>query len=127
MTVRDVVSRWRAEQRRFERLGVLVDGAKLIGQLLDEIEGAAIAEGDEFLSLDKAATESGYSPHHLARLIREGRIPNAGRVHAPRIRGSDLPKKPPTLRSAPPMMHLLGVGPGQVARAIVAREEEAPR
>jgi len=127
MTVRDVVSRWRAEQLRFERLGALVDGAKLIGQLLDEVESAAVADNDEVLSLAEAATESGYSPQHLARLIRESRIPNAGRVHAPRIRRSDLPKKPPTLRSARPRMHLLGVGPGQVARAIVAREEEAPR
>lgn len=127
MTLRDVVARWRAEQLRFERLGVLADGGKLIGQLLDEVENATIAEAEEILSLAEAAGETGYSANHLARLLREGRISNAGRPHAPRIRRSDLPKKPPPLRSARPKVHLLGVGPGQVARAIVARGEEAPR
>jgi hypothetical protein len=35
--------------------------------------------------LAEASAQSGYSQDHLARLIREGRLPNAGRPHAPRI------------------------------------------
>ncbi|HKG95620.1 MAG TPA: hypothetical protein VKA84_27165 [Gemmatimonadaceae bacterium] len=51
----------------------------------------AIREGaDERLSLSEAALRSGYSAEHLARLIREGRLPNAGRRGSPRLRAGDL-------------------------------------
>ena len=42
-----------------------------------------------------AARESGYSADHLGRLVRDGRIPNAGRPGAPRIARSHLPRKAP--------------------------------
>ena len=32
----------------------------------------------------------GYTAAHLSELIRQGRIPNAGRIGAPRIRRADL-------------------------------------
>jgi hypothetical protein len=44
--------------------------------------------------MEEAARESGYSAEHLGRLIRTGRIPNAGRRSAPRVRRGDLPAKP---------------------------------
>ncbi len=34
-----------------------------------------------------------YSADHLGRLVREGKLPNAGREGAPRIRLQDLPRK----------------------------------
>jgi hypothetical protein len=36
---------------------------------------------------------SGYSADHLGELVREGKIPNAGRKNAPLIRRLDLPMK----------------------------------
>lgn len=36
---------------------------------------------------------TGYSPAHLGRLVREGKIPNHGRTNAPRVRRGDLPVK----------------------------------
>ena len=50
--------------------------------------------GDERLTLAQASARSGYSQDHLARLIREGRLPNAGRRGSPRIRAGDLPVRP---------------------------------
>ena len=47
-------------------------------------------------SLVEAARESGYSADHLGRLVRDGRIPNAGRPGAPRIARRDLPRKAQT-------------------------------
>ena len=44
MTIEAVVSRWRTEQTRFEELGALVDGAKLIGRILDDLETAQFSE-----------------------------------------------------------------------------------
>ena len=43
------------------------------------LEEALAAENDEVLTLQRAAAESGYSADHLGRLVREGKIPNAGR------------------------------------------------
>ena len=53
--------------------------------------------------LVEAARESGYSADHLGRLVRDGKIPNAGRPGAPRIARRDLPRKahaPPEARLA---------------------------
>lgn len=61
--------------------------------LAEELEAALALANTETLSLDDASRESGYSSDHLARLIRSGAIPNAGRKHAPAIRRSDLPRK----------------------------------
>ena len=46
------------------------------------------------LTLAEAAQESGYSVDHLERLVREGKISNAGRRGKPMIRRSDLPIRP---------------------------------
>ena len=59
-----------------------------------ELEAALRAGEDQLLDLQEAACESGYSPDHLGRMVREGRIPNSGRRNAPRIRRRDLPKRP---------------------------------
>ncbi len=59
------------------------------------VERALQEEAEERLTLAEAAARSGYSQDHLARLIREGRLPNAGRPHAPRIRAADLPRRSP--------------------------------
>ncbi len=57
------------------------------------VERALQEHADERLTLAEASARSGYSQDHLARLIREGRLPNAGRPHAPRIRAADLPTR----------------------------------
>lgn len=46
------------------------------------------------LTLKEAAQESGYSPDHLGKLVRDNTLPNAGSPNAPRIRRKDLPRKP---------------------------------
>jgi len=46
------------------------------------------------LPLSAAAAESGYSAAHLGDLIRDGKLPNAGRPNSPRILRRDLPYKP---------------------------------
>lgn len=63
------------------------DAARMIEEALDSAQ-------NEALTLQAAAEESGYSSDHLGRLVREGKIPNAGRPNAPRIKRGDLPIKP---------------------------------
>jgi hypothetical protein len=54
-----------------------------------ELEAALAAHGQETLTLVQAARESGFTADHLSASIKKGRIPNAGRDGAPRIRRSD--------------------------------------
>jgi hypothetical protein len=94
MTVREVLTRWSQRREEYELAGALVDAAKLITQFVTDIENAIRCEADNVLTLRGAAAKSGYSVDHLARMIREGRIANAGRRNAPRIREGDLPRRP---------------------------------
>lgn len=62
-------------------------------QAAAELEDALHSATAHVVTLEQAATVSGYTADHLARLLRTGRIPNAGRRNAPRIRVGDLPSK----------------------------------
>jgi hypothetical protein len=55
------------------------------------IERALRDQADERLTIAQAALRSGYSQDHLSRLLRSGKLRNAGRRGAPRIRAGDLP------------------------------------
>src|SRR2546422_9668941 len=69
------------------------DRARAMEWAASLVERALRDQADERLTLAQASARSGYSQGHLARLIREGRLPNAGRPHAPRIRAADLPSR----------------------------------
>ena len=64
-------------------------------RLVREVRDALVADGETAVSLTEAEQLSGYSRDHLARLVRQGAIPNAGRPNAPRIRRADLPRRGP--------------------------------
>lgn len=88
----DLVLEWRVEADLLEARG-LRESATVIRSLADDLEAVLGREKEESLSLKEAARESGYSSDHLGRLVRSGKIPNAGRPGAPRIRRGDLPRK----------------------------------
>ena len=67
----------------------------------ERIEQALDRLDDQPLTLAEAALRSGYSRDHLARIIREGRVPNAGRRGSPRIRAADLPIRPRPVLAGP--------------------------
>jgi hypothetical protein len=75
---------WRARAELMRRHGAL-EAAATCDACAQELEAAAQRDGGEVLTLGQAAAESGKSAGHLARLVRSGSIPNAGRKHAPRI------------------------------------------
>ena len=82
------------------------------------MESAVREHADERLTLAQAALRSGYSAEHLARLVREGRLANAGRRGSPRIRAGDLPVRPPRgIAAARPRAY----DPVADARAIAGR------
>jgi hypothetical protein len=113
-----LVTEWRIRAVELRRYGAEAQAVTL-ERAAQELEDAATRVSDDLLTLAQAATEGGYSPDHLGRMIRDGKVPNAGRPNAPKIRRRDLPVKPATLR--PPAEHatLANVGREQIARAVV--------
>ena len=96
--------RWRSKAGLFrdhEKVSLAIAYEKCAAAL----EEALVSEGEAALTLQEAADESGYSTDHIGRLIREGKIPNAGRPGAPRIARGDLPIKPEVV-SRPPIRQL---------------------
>ena len=85
---------WRGKAKSLRRYGS--ETAALVLDLCAEDLETTIRERDQTtLSLVEAARESGYSRDHLGRLVRDGKIPNAGRPNAPRIARRHLPRKAP--------------------------------
>lgn len=93
MTREEMIELWTERQKAFARVHAIVDGAQLVGEILDHLRFLEESRKDAVLTLKAAAEQSGYSVEHLARLVRQGRIPNAGRLSAPRIRAADLPTR----------------------------------
>ena len=90
--IRELPAQWRAAADQLRRYAA-ADHAQLLEVCADELDTAIRTGAEAVLTLAQASTESGFTADHLARQIRTGRIPNAGRLHAPRIRRADLPCK----------------------------------
>jgi len=100
------------------RRGVTVNGAGLCTEILADFREVMAETAQALLALPEAAARSGYSMEHLGRLVRQGRIPNAGRKGAPRIRAADLPRKPPPLVRSGPRAY----DPDADARTLLGRQ-----
>ena len=88
----DLVSEWRSAAKLF-REHEQAATAVAYEKCADALEDVLAQENEAALTLQEAASESGYSADHLGRMVREGRIPNAGEPNAPRIAKKDLPRK----------------------------------
>jgi len=117
-TPADLPDEWRALAAQQRRLGADAQ-ARILDFCADELSASITRGGDERLSLARAAQESGYSADHLARLVREGRIPNAGRKAKPLIRRRDLPQKARKRKEDPCFSPPSGYDPGRLFRDII--------
>ena len=64
--------------------------------------GAAHREAQlEALTLSEAAEESGYTYSTLQKMLADGKLPNIGDKHRPRLRRGDLPRKAGQLPRGP--------------------------
>ncbi len=127
-TYLDLIAAWRGHAADIEAYAS--QAAAAFRRAADQLEAVAAGSDSEALTLEAAATESGYSLDHLGRMIRDGKLANAGRKHAPRVRRCDLPRKPSSPRHSLPAgkgsTHLVGADPRRVARDLVtASKKEA--
>jgi len=96
---RDILDRWTKRRDELRKLHATVDGAVICDEILADLDALQRADDADLLTLAQAATASGYCADHLGRLIKAGTLTNYGRRHAPRVRRSDLPRKPGYLPS----------------------------
>ncbi len=94
MTPDAFAHKWTSRRDDFQALGVLVDGARICDEVLVDFGKVLETESNAALTLGEAAARSGYSAGHLGRLVRQGKIPNAGHPRSPRVRVVDLPARP---------------------------------
>jgi hypothetical protein len=92
--VDELRQRWLTRREEFARLAAHVDGARIVDEFVADLQALESEESNQLLSLRRASELSGYSSEHLARLVRAGTVPNAGRRNKPLIRLRDLPRKP---------------------------------
>ena len=116
-----LVAGWRARAADLREWAAAEQAAVAWEHAAQELEERLRAEGEELLNLTQAAGLCGYSADHLGREVRAGRISNAGRSNAPRIRRSDLPRKPGALLYTDTGANVVGVR-GRIARAVVHSE-----
>ena len=94
MTPDAFVRKWSARRDEFQGLGVLANAARICDEVLADFVAVVKTADHAVLTLAEAAARSGYSTGHLGRLVRQGKIPNAGGLRSPRIRVGDLPMRP---------------------------------
>lgn len=83
-----LAARWRLRAEELEPYAPAA--AEAFRRAAAELEAARAAEMDQILTLDEGAREAGVSADHLRHLVSAGRVPNAGRKGAPRVRRGDL-------------------------------------
>lgn len=112
-----LLAQWEQRCEDWARFDATVKGAIVAAQVVEDLRRLATIDAEVSLSLAQAARQSGYSADHLGRLVRQGKIPNAGRPNAPRIRLSDVPRKAAGL-PAPDSCSNVKHDRGRIARSI---------
>ena len=99
-SVKNLPADWRKQAKALRRYGGETPAVAL-DRCADDLEATLVERDETTYSLVEAARESGYSADHLGRLVRDGKIPNAGRPGAPRIARRHLPRKAPAPAEPP--------------------------
>ena len=112
---------WRTQAKALRRYGGDTPAVAL-ESCAAELETTLRERDETTLSLTEAARESGYSADHLGRLVRDGKIPNAGRPGAPRIARRNLPRKTgaakPRLAARPSLRE---ISTEQIVQSVIER------
>lgn len=93
-----LATNWRNQAEGLRRYGANAQ-ALVLEQCAEELETARRASELELLTLEAAASESGYSYSALQKMVASGGLANVGDKNRPRVRRGDLPRKAGRLRA----------------------------
>ncbi len=96
MNLAELQARWQSRRDEWSRLGVLLDGGKLAGEVVADL--AQLDQGivSATVTPAEAARECGYHVESVHRMIRDGRLKNYGTQRRPRVSLAECPRKPMT-------------------------------
>lgn len=98
MSLSEIRAKWEARRAEHARLDSHVSAARLIADVLADLEQLERSNALDAVTLAEASAIGGYSVDRLQHLVRSGTIANLGRKGRPRIRRGDVPIKPGYLR-----------------------------
>lgn len=83
---------WLAEAEMLRHRGAATL-ADVLTSCAQDLKQAVLQRDLELVNLEQASAESGFSYSALEKMIRSGRLPNAGQKGRPLVRRGDLPRK----------------------------------
>jgi hypothetical protein len=104
MTREEFRAKWSARRAEWEKLGVLVSGAKICDDFIADFEDVLTSHDEAVLNTNQAAAMTGYSRAQLLHLYKQGRLRGHKNGKHVFFRAGDLPRKPNGGRLAVPVM-----------------------
>lgn len=95
MTLDELRRRWEHRAAEWRTLGALVSGEAVAREILADVEQLEHDQDVALFTPTQAALRTGFHPESIARMVRQGRVPNHGTKHRPRVKLGELPKKTP--------------------------------
>ncbi len=94
MTREEFRAKWSARRAEWEKLGVLVGGAKICEEFIADFDNVLTSHDEAVLNTNQAAAMTGYSRAQLLRQHKEGRLRGHKKGKHVFFRAGDLPRKP---------------------------------
>src|SRR5438034_447870 len=94
MTREEFRAKWSARRAEWEKLGVLLSGAKICEEFIADFENVLTSHDEAVLNTNQAAAMTGYSRAQLLHLYKQGRLRGHKNGKHVFFRAGDLPRKP---------------------------------
>src|SRR2546430_14522068 len=110
MTREEFRAKWNARRSEWEKLGVLVNAAKLCEEFTADFENVLTSQDEAVLNTNEASAITGYSREQLLGLYRQGKLRGHKKGKNMFFRAGDLPRKPNGGRALSPVAPNHGCG-----------------
>jgi hypothetical protein len=94
MTREEFHAKWSARRSEWEKLGVLLNAAKLCEEIISDFDDVLTSHDEAVLNTNEAAAMTGYSRERLLGLYRQGKLRGHKKGKNVFYRAGDLPRKP---------------------------------
>src|SRR5436309_11229623 len=94
MTREEFRAKWSARRTEWEKLSVLVGGAKICEEFIADFENVLTSHDEAVLNTNQAAAMTGYSRAQLLHLYKQGKLRGHKTGKHVFFRAGDLPRKP---------------------------------
>jgi predicted DNA-binding transcriptional regulator AlpA len=100
MTREEFRAKWSARRAEWEKLGVVVNGARMCEEFIADFENVLTSHDEAVVNTNEAAAMTGYSRAQLLHLYKQGRLRGHKNGKHVFFRAGDLPRKPSAGRPA---------------------------